>query len=196
MATDDRGHVSIYDTYVPGQPNSHDEETCTTCIFERENADEDMRRRSASLSDPEHLTIPPMDSEIEDVFVSCGLEADNTEDDDMDTDSDEDSDTEEVIHKSCSGIQDLLLTGETDISHGQAWNHYIFYGRVRRWDGLIALVRVPRHINGHEPRYLGRWVFTGYVVGAQNFVGTWRALRNEDVGAPTWESAFSVSRRD
>jgi hypothetical protein len=53
-----------------------------------------------------------------------------------------------------------------------------------------------RHINGREGAYLGRWVFTGYVVGAQNFVGTWRALRSEDVGVPTWESAFTVSRRD
>jgi hypothetical protein len=112
MATDDQGHVSIYDTYVPGQPNSHSEETCTACILENEDADEDMRRRSASLSDLELPTIPPMDSEIEDVFVSCGLEADNNMDDDMDSDSDEESDTEEVIHKSCSGIQDLLLTGE------------------------------------------------------------------------------------
>lgn len=64
------------------------------------------------------------------------------------------------------------------------------------WDGLIALVRVPRPTTGHENRSLGRWVFTGYVVGAQNFVGTWRALNNEDVGVPTWESAFCMSRRE
>jgi hypothetical protein len=57
-------------------------------------------------------------------------------------------------------------------------------------------VRVPRHVNGNEHRYLGRWVFTGYVVGAQNFVGTWRAIGVADAGIPTWESAFTVSRRE
>ena len=118
--TDNLGHVSLYDTFVPGQPNSHDEETCTACIFERKDTEEAMRRRSASLSEPEVPAIPPMDSEIEDIFVNVGLGPDdNVEDYDMDSgsttssnSSDEDSDFEEVIHKSCSGIQDLLLTGE------------------------------------------------------------------------------------
>lgn len=86
-----------------------------------------------------------MDADIEDVFASVGMGSDDSGDEDMYTESDEyeDSDSEETMSKTCSGIVDLLLTGETDHSHGQAWNHYIFYGRVRRWDGLIALVRVP-----------------------------------------------------
>lgn len=32
---------------------------------------------------------------------------------------------------------------QTDLRHGQAWNHFTFYGRVRCWDGLIAILRVP-----------------------------------------------------
>ena len=38
---------------------------------------------------------------------------------------------------------DLILTGETDPRHGQAWHHYRFYGRVRKWDGCVAILRVP-----------------------------------------------------
>jgi hypothetical protein len=60
--------------------------------------------------------IPPMDAEVEDIFTSVGLGAadENMDDDDMDgySESGDDSDTEEVLHNSCSGIQDLLLTGE------------------------------------------------------------------------------------
>lgn len=127
-AEDDRGNVSVYDTYVPGQPNSHNEETCTACIYDRQNAEEDMRRRSASLSDPELSAIPMMDSEVEDVFTSCGMGPDDSGDDDMDSDSDsgDDSDTEEVIHKSCSGIQDLLLTGEVCIFYLSYNDFYVF----------------------------------------------------------------------
>jgi hypothetical protein len=130
---DGAGEVSVYDTYVPGQPNSHDEETCTACISERQEAEAAMRKRSASLSDSDSGSgsesesefqlppIPRMDSAIEDIFASQGLGVEeNMEDEDMDScgsgsESEEDSDFEEVIHKSCSGIQDLLLTGEVRI---------------------------------------------------------------------------------
>ena len=139
---DEHGNISVYDTYVPGQPNAHDEETCTACIHERLNAENYMRRRSASLSDSESeskpesetetetefasqaqvqqqsLAIPPMDAEVEDIFTSVGLGADENMDDDMDgySEGGNDSDAEEVLHNSCSGIQDLLLTGEVRIS--------------------------------------------------------------------------------
>ena len=100
--------MSTYDTYVPGQPNSHNEETCSACI---DRAHDDLRR-NASAPESTPFAIPAADSEIEDVFVSQGLGLDDSMDyDDGASDGDE-SDTEEVIHKSCSGIQDLLLTGE------------------------------------------------------------------------------------
>jgi hypothetical protein len=40
-------------------------------------------------------------------------------------------------------LTDFLAHSQTDHRHGQAWNHYKFYGRVRRWDGLIVILRVP-----------------------------------------------------
>ena len=134
---DEHGNISVYDTYVPGQLNAHDKETCAACMDERLNAKNDMRRRSASLSDSasesetetefasqaqaqvrqQSLAIPPMDAEVENIFTSVGLGADENMDDDMDgySESGNDSDTEEVLHNSCSGIQDVLLTGEVRI---------------------------------------------------------------------------------
>lgn len=94
--TDADGRISIYDTYVPGQPNSHREETCTACISEKENV-KDMRRCNGSLLESELPAIPPTDSKIEDIFASFDLGLDDN-------------------YKPCSGIQDILLTGEVRAS--------------------------------------------------------------------------------
>jgi hypothetical protein len=37
----------------------------------------------------------------------------------------------------------MLTISQTDPYHGMAWGRFTFLGRVRPWDGLIALVRVP-----------------------------------------------------
>lgn len=42
-------------------------------------------------------------------------------------------------------------------------------GRVRAWDGLVSLLRVPPL----DAPGLGTWVFYGYVYG-ENLVGRWR----------------------
>ncbi|KAJ6548293.1 hypothetical protein B0H10DRAFT_2129417 [Mycena sp. CBHHK59/15] len=89
----------------------------------------------------------------------------------------------------CTGIQDIIFTGATDLRHGQAWNHFEFYGRVRLWDGLIGILRVSP-----DPR-LGTLFFYGFVVGGHKFVGNWR-VAGQDVGVPAYESAFSMARRD
>lgn len=139
-------------------------------------------------------------------------------DEDTDTfasDDDNDNDEEEYcIERKCNGVLDIALVGEvspvypsipilptqlisqTDFKHGQAWNHYKFYGRVREWDGLVALVRIPAHQHPHPTHGLGVWVFSGYIVGGHNFVGTWRALGDVDPVAPTLESSFAMTRRE
>lgn len=43
----------------------------------------------------------------------------------------------------CHGVQDIIFTGITEERHGNAWCHYMYYGRLREWDGLIVLVGVP-----------------------------------------------------
>ena len=73
--------------------------------------------------------------------------------------------------------------------HGQAWHFYRFYGRIRKWDGLIALVRVPV-----EDRGLGIYIFRGYLVGGQNLTGSWRAYASNPNAIPL-EGPFIASKR-
>lgn len=99
---------------------------------------------------------------------------------------------------------------QTDERHGQAWNHFQFYGRLRPWDGMIGILRIavsssydcprcmcPQLTQAHvqaDPRH-GALFFYGFVVGGQNFVGNWR-IAHQDVGVPAYEGAFAMSRRD
>ncbi|KAJ7621964.1 hypothetical protein DFH06DRAFT_1232337 [Mycena polygramma] len=89
----------------------------------------------------------------------------------------------------CTGIQDIIFTGATDPRHGAAWNRFEFYGRVRVWDGMIGILRTSP-----DPR-LGTLFFYGFLVGGHKFVGNWR-VAHQDVGAPAYESTFSMARRD
>lgn len=88
----------------------------------------------------------------------------------------------------CDGVEDVLLTGEVDEKHAQAWNKYTFYGRVRPWDGLVGILRSA----GNPINHL---FFYGYLVGGETLVGNWR-LASTDPFVPTWESAFVLSKRE
>lgn len=138
----DEIHRTVHETFEEGQPNSHDENTCLTCRA-RSDLDEPMR----TVEDgplPRH-------SDYEDDFAEAGLPRPSHDDDDE----------EDTYETTCIGIRDIIITGEvhhlflrlpladtdhftqTDPNHGMAWGRFTFLGRVRRWDGMIALVRVP-----------------------------------------------------
>ncbi|KAG2141086.1 hypothetical protein DEU56DRAFT_283244 [Suillus clintonianus] len=213
------GRVHVYEAYRPGLSNSHDEATCRGCQFRgtcdivyREHDDQYLADRSQAdegvdvdvdielLSDEDgdrdqeflEDASAQYDSVIDTVFQQ---KDDDAMDEDADLVSDDDSDEEYSVQRRCNGVLDIALVGETDFKHGQAWNHYKFYGRVREWDGLVALVRIPAHPHP-AAQGLGVWVFSGYIVGGQNFVGTWRALGGANPGIPTLESSFAMTRRD
>ncbi|KAG7088586.1 hypothetical protein E1B28_012563 [Marasmius oreades] len=119
----------------------------------------------------------------------------DTASDPQDSVEDDDSYFEETApphdpHKvlDCDGIQDIVITGETDDRHGQAWNHFTFQGRVRHYDGMVGILRCPR-----KPG-VGNVFFYGTIIGEQNFVGNWR-VANVDVGMPAWEGAFSLGKK-
>ena len=59
---------------------------------------------------------------------------------------------------------------------------------MRSWDGFIAMVRIPRNI----PE-LGMTIFRGYLVGNQNFVGSWRTFNQHPHTIPL-EGPFIASR--
>ncbi|THH19371.1 hypothetical protein EW146_g1793 [Bondarzewia mesenterica] len=148
---------SEYETYVEGKPNSHNEDTCRTCIATKKSQEEDLQQRvQANQERSQHAEELPRHADYEDDFSMAGLGRDLT--------SNDSDDEEDSYESTCSGIQDIIFTGETDPAHGVAWGRFSFLGRVRSWDGLIALVRVPSDgrtalyrlytIHHHEHRYL------------------------------------------
>ncbi|KIJ53582.1 hypothetical protein M422DRAFT_25426 [Sphaerobolus stellatus SS14] len=82
---------------------------------------------------------------------------------------------------------DILLTGEMDHLHSLAWGDHTYYGRVRKLDGLMVLVRVSKDVQN------GRWVYSGYVHLANTIIGTWRqsGLAVEAVGL---QGTFLISK--
>ncbi|KAJ6614825.1 hypothetical protein B0H10DRAFT_1950385 [Mycena sp. CBHHK59/15] len=167
------------EVYEYASRDAHDAEECAECAA-RETRRRRIRTRRAAAAYEEH-------------FARVGLVFSDPADADEGEGEGEDEmdDAPYVPHRvpECDGIQDIIFTGATDERHGQAWNHYEFYGRLRPWDGLIGILRFSR-----DPR-LGTIFFYGFVVGGHNFVGNWR-IAHQDEGVPAWESAFTMSRRD
>ncbi|KAF4571077.1 hypothetical protein EYR36_001653 [Pleurotus pulmonarius] len=102
---------------------------------------------------------------------------------------DNDQEYEDTVSHRCSGIADILITGETGERHGAAWGHYSIVGRVRPWDGLVVLLRTP--VDSTQARS-GQWVFKGYIHD-QNLVGRWRATftRVDQIG---YEGSFVLAK--
>ncbi|KIO07216.1 hypothetical protein M404DRAFT_998623 [Pisolithus tinctorius Marx 270] len=185
-----------YRKYVP-DGSMHDETTCRGCLY-RGTSEMVFREHDAhflEVLDNELAAAPLPDGmdDTEDMDVvdeEDAEEGDDAEDDPMSVDDGD----ELVVKRKCDGIMDIVLVGETDERHAQAWHPYRFYGRVREWDGLIALVRVPVSVNAGAT-HVGLWIFTGYVVGGQTLVGNWRTSSHP--GEPvTFEGAFVMSKRD
>ncbi|KAG5635685.1 hypothetical protein H0H81_010403 [Sphagnurus paluster] len=90
---------------------------------------------------------------------------------------------------------DILLHGTTDPASARAWHPFTYHGRIRPWDGLVALVRTPKRA---QDEHLGRAVFCGYVVGGEVLVGAWRMAgrgRWAQVGEFGVGGVFCWSRR-
>ena len=196
----------VYKAYDPHCPLKHDELQCRGCQY-RGTSEMVFRSEDARFLAPlEELMgeVPPQDGEddFDDFDEDDAMDADDTDDGSGDMNAVADAEMnvdvqgadnrndELVMKRRCDGIMDIVLVGETDTQHAQAWHRYRFYGRVREWDGLIALARIPVD----NPR-LGARVFLGYVVGGQTLVGNWRIMEhpNEPV---TFEGAWVMSKRE
>ncbi|KAI6133465.1 hypothetical protein EDD17DRAFT_1472565 [Pisolithus thermaeus] len=55
----------------------------------------------------------------------------------------DDEEYEDYVEETLSGVLDIIITGETSEKQGEAWGYYSYIGRVRRWDGLVVLLRIP-----------------------------------------------------
>ncbi|KAG1859846.1 hypothetical protein F4604DRAFT_2036763, partial [Suillus subluteus] len=200
-----------YEAYRTGSTNSHDEATCRGCqyrgtcnIIYREHDDQFLAERSSQIDegdadvdvgedDDQFLQEASVqyDSVIDDVFRQRDDEA---MDEDTDTDlafaSDDESDEESIASR---GSVTACLISHLSENMEPTTNSM---AALREWDGLVALVRIPAHPHPHHTLGLGLWVFSGYIVGGHNFVGTWRALGDVDPVAPTLESSFAMTRRE
>ncbi|KAI0752946.1 hypothetical protein C8Q80DRAFT_1267409 [Daedaleopsis nitida] len=225
----------VYETYVRGKENSHNEDTCEICTASRLKQQE---QRMASLAvtpssdgDAEMLDYDDTDTTMYDsstddddemldanhvvrtrtiVQTALGqgtdLEAlidrvaheadDNDQDDDgasmYPMSPSEQSDNCSVVSRTCSGVMDIIVTGETPRKHALAWDDFHIYGRVRAWDGLIVLVRAPVH-TGPLPPINDTYVFRGYLIGGTTLVGAWRHVTDSVHSIPV-EGTFVVSR--
>jgi len=167
---------TVYETFQEGSLNSHDEDTCHTCQARR------REEQSSGLQPPMdgvQCSIP-LHSDYEDVFAEAGLGQPSYDDDEEDT-----------YETSCTGIQDIIFTGATDPNHSMAWGQFTFLGRVRPWDGLLALVRVSAD---PTPWGRSRWVFRGYLHYGKVLVGSWRGMTTDARSIP-WEGPFVASKR-
>ncbi|KAJ7482843.1 hypothetical protein B0H11DRAFT_2021398 [Mycena galericulata] len=186
VVTTDARSVAVHDgddTYeyaTHGAPGAacHDPEACGECRAREEMLRAQRARQAAAAH--------------EEIFARAGLAAPAVYSDDGETETE--TDTTPPPHDPnrvppCTGIQDIIFTGATDTRHGQAWNHFQFYGRLRAWDGMIGILRVSP-----DPR-LGTLFFYGFIVGGHKFVGNWR-IAHQDVAVPAYESAFTMARRE
>lgn len=189
ICRDGGDNISEYETYASGRLSSHSADTCTFCIRRREADEQATRERyearisSVRIEEVEDEEDFPRHEDYEEDFARAWS---------LPSSSDESDDEEDTLDGSCSGIQDIIITGETDPDHGAAWGRFTFLGRVRPWDGLIALVRIPhgpQAENGHA-----RWVFRGYLHYGQVLVGSWRGAATDPSSIP-WEGPFVASRR-
>jgi hypothetical protein len=125
----------------------------------------------------------------------------------MDTEEDEDGNVD-FVSRTPRFVKDILVTGETDGRHGDAWGHYNIVGRVRAWDGLVVLLRIPVRFGSDRSSHYsltspqarsedanhGRWVFRGYFHGG-NLVGRWREAHvNDTADRLAYEGAFVLTR--
>ncbi|KAF8552044.1 hypothetical protein OG21DRAFT_1511976 [Imleria badia] len=109
----------------------------------------------------------------------------------MQEDTEEVDDYEDFVEELPSGVQDIIITGETCERQGAAWGYYKFIGRVRAWDGLVVFLRIPMSNQSYDG---GRWIFKGYV-HERSLVGRWRdtAMDQDAVG---FEGGFVLCQED
>lgn len=104
----------------------------------------------------------------------------------------DDDEYEDYAEVSLSGVLDIIITGETSEKQGEAWGYYSYIGRVRRWDGLVVLLRIPVDKPAYDSS--GCYIFRGYVHG-QSLVGRWRdtVTGMDRIG---FEGPFVLCRQD
>ncbi|WWD00214.1 hypothetical protein V866_007123 [Kwoniella sp. B9012] len=79
---------------------------------------------------------------------------------------------------------EMLLSG----TGHSAWGKFILKGRVRNWDGMASLVKE------YAPDSRGKWIYRGYVLAGDIFVGRWRDTYTPETFVG-YEGTFILNRR-
>ncbi|KDQ53675.1 hypothetical protein JAAARDRAFT_61082 [Jaapia argillacea MUCL 33604] len=221
-----KGAKHIYETYVPGKKSSHSADRCVVCIRRAERVERGMLRRirqremECRLKDEksrrhleedfEEMTLEDPEDEMgcDEVEMGCededGIGSPEPEDEESESGSygsevsveSEVESEDEDDGRLCDGVGDIVFTGKTDTRHGEAWDAFQYYGRVRPYDGLIAIVRIPiSPATGLPDLEGGRIIFRGYVHAGQTFVGTWRSWTPDGKAIPL-EGPLVMSLRE
>ncbi|KAH9924116.1 hypothetical protein B0H21DRAFT_701129 [Amylocystis lapponica] len=186
------GAVACYETFVEGRASSHSADTCRMCADAEARAPAPRRRESAGTAADARAVRMQVDAalgpetDLDDLLDDIMSPAQSDSDTDTDTDDGAGSDADGA--HACDGVQDIIVTGDTPAAHAQAWHSFRFYGRVRAWDGLVAIVRTPVHAAA-----LGTYIFRGYVVAGRNLVGSWRVWTSNASAIPL-EGPFVMSK--
>ncbi|KAI0326393.1 hypothetical protein GY45DRAFT_1374008 [Cubamyces sp. BRFM 1775] len=194
----------VYETYVEGKENSHNEDTCRMCAEVRWRDEQERLEDGVSLEDEEMTDDNSGDSEDMELSPqqarelardTIGMDVDEFIDH-VEREVDNDSTTANEVTRVCTGISDIIITGLTPRQHALSWGDYRIYGRVRAWDGLVVLLRLPApspDFVSPFPSRLQPYVFRGYLVAGKNFVGSWRHLTDSIHTVPI-EGPFAVSK--
>ncbi|KAJ3784803.1 hypothetical protein GGU10DRAFT_19571 [Lentinula aff. detonsa] len=166
----------------------HDRETCTGCIA-REKALVAARAQARGMNvETENPVGEPL---------SSNEESESLQEDETINDLPPYVPSAETLPP-CNGIRDVLITGNTDPRHAAAWGNWVWKGRVRKWDGMVGLVRSANNgSNGISTGNGGggKIFLYGTILRGRNLVGTWR-LAHEDPRMPAYEGAFTLGRKD
>ncbi|KAI9069728.1 hypothetical protein FKP32DRAFT_1599723 [Trametes sanguinea] len=192
----------VYETHYEGKPSSHDEDTCEMCRDSRRLEDDECLLRCQDTAEEEEAQIEEARRVVQDALGE-NMDVDDLissvagDDDDAESVCSSTSSTGETeIFRTCSGIVDIIITGETLTRHALAWGDYRIYGRVRSWDGLVVLVRAPAlesHLPPPDPDPRDTAIFRGYLLGGTNLVGAWRNVTDSVHTIPV-EGPFVVSK--
>lgn len=134
--------------------------------------------------------VAPMSRQMQRQSQGRGSESDDMDADEprIDVSEDVEMDFEEEGVGEEVATLDVIITGETDYLHGMAWGQYTYYGRVRKLDGLVVLVRVSP-----SDQNQGRWIFAGNMTQAGTIVGTCRTA-GPSVNSIVLQGPFIISK--
>ncbi|TEB16536.1 hypothetical protein FA13DRAFT_1804623 [Coprinellus micaceus] len=187
----------LYETFEPGKAMPDRVPRCPRCEVRQKYLDEVRRRERQGES---VIPEPMVDDKVEGFFKNIGMGRNGDGSFDLNL-TQETAPTRGAPNRPphdfsraevCDdGIVDTIVTGGLDEHHRLAWGDSVYYGRVRPWDGMVAILR--RH-GPNDMRNHGQFLFYGYVYGGDTFVGNWR-YAGGDPTTPAFEAPFIMSRR-